>query len=231
MDYHNVKEGIFLSRPNRFIAHCLIEGKKEICHVKNTGRCKELLLPGRKVYLEYHDTEARKTKYDLISVEKGDRLINMDSQVPNKVFREGVLTNKFLLPFLEGPITDLKGEVSFQNSRFDFWVKTQTEEGFIEVKGVTLEENNVVFFPDAPTERGVKHVKELIKAKEEGYAACIVFIVQMSDVDYFMPNYETHPAFGEALKEAAKKGVMLLAFDTVIVKDGIFPGKSVPICL
>ncbi len=214
MKYENIYKGIFLERPNRFIAICEIDGKKEICHVKNTGRCRELLVNGVTVYLEKSSNPDRKTQYDLIAVEKNDKLINMDSQVVNKVAFE-------FIPTLFENIKYLKPEYKYGNSRIDFYVETDSEKILIEVKGVTLENDGVVSFPDAPTERGIKHLKELQKAVTEGYKAYVLFVIQMSDVKYFEPNKITHPQFAETLKEARDKGVIPLAYDCAVTPDTI----------
>lgn len=216
MNYKNIKEGKFLSRPNRFIARVEINGREEICHVKNTGRCKELLIPGVTVYVQEADYEHRKTKFDLIGVRKGDRLINMDSQVPNKVFHEWILEKGF---FQELHL--IKPECKYQNSRFDFYLEAGQRKIFVEVKGVTLEEDGVALFPDAPTERGIKHIQELCLAVEEGYEAYVVFIIQMKDIQYFTPNIKTHKAFGDALIEADRRGVRILALDCEVTDDSI----------
>ena len=206
MTYNNIKRGIFLSRPNRFIAHIEIDGKEEICHVKNTGRCKELLIPGVRVLVQESSNPERKTKYDLISVYKGERLINMDSQAPNKVFAEWA--GKYFKN-----ISYIKPEARYKNSRFDFYIEAEGKKIFAEIKGVTLEDDGVVLFPDAPTERGVKHINELCSAIDDGYEAYIFFVVQMEGVRYFTPNKNTHPEFALALKEAEKKGVNICCVD------------------
>ena len=224
MKYDNIVKGTFLERPNRFIAICNIDGKEEICHVKNTGRCRELLLKGVTVFLEKSPNSNRKTQYDLIAVEKNDRLINMDSQVVNKVTFE-------FLPNIFEDIKHIKPEYTYGKSRIDFYVETEKDKILIEVKGVTLEDDGVVRFPDAPTERGVKHLKELQKAVTEGYKAYVLFVVQMSDVKYFEPNYKTHPEFAEELKMARDNGVIPLAFDCAITSDTIEIQKSVLIKL
>lgn len=216
MKYENIREGIFIERVNRFIAHIDIDGKVEVCHVKNTGRCKEILVKGCKVFVQEFDFKIRKTKFDLISVYKGNRLINIDSQVPNKMFSEWVkLGNLFK------DIKVFKSEVFYKNSRFDFYVEHEDKKAFIEIKGVTLENEGVVLFPDAPTSRGVKHLKELVSAREEGYEAYVIFIVQMEGVKYFTPNYETHKEFGDTLSFCKNNGVNILAFDSVVLKDEI----------
>lgn len=214
MKYSKVQAGIFKSRPNRFIAYVEVDGEVKTCHVKNTGRCKELLIPGVTVYLEEQDNPNRKTKCDLIGVQKGNRMINMDSQAPNKVVYEWIQSGG-----LFSDIKLVKTEKTYGNSRFDLYVETENKKIYIEVKGVTLEEKGIVRFPDAPTERGVKHVKELISCMEEGYEAYIIFVVQMKDVKYFEPNDLTHPAFGQALREAEEKGVHILAVDCDVEAD------------
>ena len=231
-----IVKGSFIERPNRFIAKVLVNGVEETVHVKNTGRCRELLTPNATVYLEHWDTDKRKTKYDLIAVEKGERLINMDSQAPNKVAAEYLHT---LFPDL----TLLKPEVKHGNSRFDFYmerpitsvgadsIRPQTEKWFIEVKGVTLEEDGVVRFPDAPTERGVKHIEELIACLDEGYRAMILFIVKMKGVTHLEPNDRTHPAFGNALRRAAAAGVKIRAVDCIITPGSVTADCPLPVNL
>lgn len=208
MKYTNIISAKFISRPNRFIAEVEIKGKREICHVKNTGRCKELLTPGAQIYVQYADSAARKTKFDLISVIKGDKLINMDSQAPNKVFGEWVESGAFV-----ANITKIKPECRYKNSRFDFYIESGERKIFAEIKGVTLEENGVVMFPDAPTERGVKHINELCECIKDGYEAYIFFVVQMEDCDYFKPNRATHSEFAEALLKAQEAGVQIKAMN------------------
>lgn len=222
MKYSNIYKGTFLQRPNRFIAICEIDGKEEICHVKNTGRCRELLVEGATVYLEKSSNPNRKTQYDLVSVQKNDRLINMDSQIPNYVVAES-------LDKIFNGITYVKQEYKYGNSRFDIYVETKTDKIFVEVKGVTLEEDGVVRFPDAPTERGIKHLKELQKAVSEGFRACVVFLVQMQDVKYFEPNSETHPEFANELKNANKNGVEIFVYDSIVTINEIKLNKSVKI--
>lgn len=214
MIYNNIEKALFLSRPNRFIAISRLEnGKEEICHVKNTGRCKELLIPEKAtVFLQKSDNPNRKTKYDLISVIKEKRIINMDSQAPNSVAEEGLLNKKIILNGYEN-ITYLKREKTFGNSRFDIYIENEDKKAFIEIKGCTLENNGIVMFPDAPTERGIKHINELIKVKESGFDAFLIFVIQMKDVKYFTPNIKTHKEFGDALKNALEKGVNILAYD------------------
>ena len=199
MRYDNIHKGKFLSRPNRFIANVEIDGKSEVCHVKNTGRCKELLVEGCTVWLEHSDSESRKTAFDLVAVEKGDRLINMDSQAPNKAVGEWLREK---MPFGEG--FSVYPEKKYGNSRFDFYLESQDRKIFMEVKGCTLEKDGVVLFPDAPTLRGVKHIEELSHCLDDGYESYIMILVQMSDVKYFTPNYVTHSEFGEALEKACR---------------------------
>ena len=226
MRYTNIMAGKFLARPNRFIAHVEIAGREEIVHVKNTGRCKELLLPGATVYVQHFPEGKRKTKYDLIAVEKQNLLINMDSQAPNKVVQEWLIEQE---PF--GKITYLKPECKHRDSRFDFYLETEAKKMFIEVKGVTLEEKGVVMFPDAPTERGVKHVQELCHCLEQGYEAAIIFVVQMSGSRYFTPNRRTHAAFAEALERAEAFGVRMLALSCEVTPESLAINGEIPIHL
>ncbi len=226
MKYQNIIEGRFESRPNRFIAYVNINGKQEKVHVKNTGRCGELLLPGVTVYLEKSDNPSRSTTYDLVAVKKGERIVNMDSQAPNQAVKEWLLEGG-LFPSAK----TVRSEMKFGNSRIDFFIEDEEDKILLEVKGVTLEKENVVLFPDAPSERAVKHVYELMKAVSEGYRAYILLVVQMEDVDYFIPNEEMHPAFAKALREAKKAGVEILAYDCKIEKDGMHIRKEVPVKL
>ena len=213
MQYNNMVPGIFLSRPNRFIAHIEIDGHVEICHVKNTGRCRELLVPGAQVWCQRSTNPNRKTKYDLITVKKGNRLINMDSQAPN------IAAGQWLASGGLGEISELKPEYTHGDSRFDFSFLLDGKRCFLEVKGVTLENDGVCAFPDAPTERGVKHLKGLTQAAKEGYGAFVLFVIQMADVKYLRPHDETDPAFGAALREAAENGVTVLALDCGVTED------------
>ena len=211
---------MFLERPNRFIAKVLIDNTEETVHVKNTGRCKELLIEGAKVYLSVSDNDKRKTKYDLIAVEKitenGAILINMDSQIPNDVVGEWLADSKL---FSRAAI--FKREVKFGNSRFDFYVEDGERKVFIEVKGVTLENNGVASFPDAPTQRGVKHIKELISCLEKGFEAYIIFVVQMKGVKCFEPNEGNHKEFADVLNCAKKQRVNVLVYDCIVTPDSI----------
>lgn len=233
MQYTQIRKAVFLKRPNRFIAEIEIDGNTQICHVKNTGRCRELLLPGTTVYVQdFGEERTRKTRYDLICVEKRCengtmRLINMDSQVPNKVCQEWLLEGN-LFPADE-PITLLKPEFTFGDSRFDFYFETPKRRCFAEVKGVTLETDGVVAFPDAPTERGVKHLQGLMRAVEQGYEAYVIFIIQMKNVLYFTPNAVTHAAFANTLCQAQQAGVHLLALDCTVTPDTIVAGDPVAI--
>ena len=226
MIYKNIQKARFLNRPNRFIAHIDIDGKTEVCHVKNTGRCKELLTENATVLVQESDNPNRKTNYDLISVLKGEKLINMDSQIPNKVFGEWAQTSGFF-----GKINFLKAEKTFENSRFDFYIETDNDKIFVEVKGVTLEQDGVVMFPDAPTERGVKHINELCRCIDSGYKAYIFFIIQMDDIKFFTPNRKTHPQFADALKAAAEKGVGVYALDCKVSENSIAADKFVEVRL
>lgn len=226
MTYSSVQKAAFLNRPNRFVAHVELNGKTVICHVKNTGRCRELLIPGATVYLQPAENPSRKTPYDLIAVEKGDRLINMDAQAPNKVFQEWAEQDRF-----QPGLTLLRPETTWGNSRFDFYWEAGPRKGFVEIKGVTLEENRVVRFPDAPTERGVKHLEELCRCRAEGLEAAVCFVIQMGDVDYFAPNDRTHPAFGAALRAADQAGVAVIAYDCRVDPDRLELNRPVPVRL
>jgi sugar fermentation stimulation protein A len=213
MKYGKMIEGQFLARPNRFIAHVEIDGKREICHVKNTGRCRELLPEGARVWCEVAENPSRKTKFDLITVQKGHRLINMDSQAPNAAAREWLLSGGL------GQIENLRAETVHGDSRFDFSFTRNGQTCFLEVKGVTLEHDGICAFPDAPTERGVKHLNGLARAAQDGCGAFVLFVIQMADVQYLHSNDETDPAFGAALREAAAKGVQILAMDCDVGVD------------
>lgn len=225
MQYKKMVSGVFLRRPNRFIAHVMIHGKEHICHVKNTGRCRELLPEGAKVWCEKSDNLNRKTKYDLIVAEKAGRLINMDSQAPNAAAREWLLAGGL------GPISNLRPETVHGDSRFDFSFQLGGKTCFLEVKGVTLETDGVCAFPDAPTLRGVKHLKGLTQAAQEGYDAYVLFVVQMADVKYLHPNDATDPAFGAALREASDAGVHILAMDCAVTPDSMTLRLPVPVRL
>ncbi|MBE6632147.1 MAG: DNA/RNA nuclease SfsA [Ruminococcaceae bacterium] len=228
MKYENIKEAIFISRPNRFVAEVDIEGEIKTVHVKNTGRCRELLVHGAKVYLYRSDSPLRKTEYDLVAVQKkredgSSIIINIDSQIPNAVALEWFFSGNS--PFSKDSL--IKREVGYGNSRFDFYIESEGEKIFLEVKGVTLENNGVAMFPDAPTERGVKHLRELITAKRSGYEAYVLFIIQMKGIRYFTPNTETHAEFAELLKKANTQGVHILAVDCKVEKDSITADKYV----
>lgn len=230
MVYRKILPGIFRARPNRFIAHAEVEGRMEVCHVKNTGRCRELLIPGVKVWLEESANPTRKTKYDLIAVEKerplGPLLVNMDSQAPNQVFGEWAAAGGLgFVPAL------LRPETVFGNSRFDFYWERGEKKGFWEVKGVTLEEDNMARFPDAPTLRGVKHLEELIAAHEAGYEAGVCFIVQMEGMEYVEPNDATHPEFGAVLRRASRAGVKVLALECAVEPGRLAVKRPVPVRL
>ena len=225
MEYGKMVPGVFLARPNRFIAHVKINGREEVCHVKNTGRCRELLPPGAEVWCQESDNPARKTKYDLITVKKGDRLINMDSQAPNTAAREWLLAGGL------GEISELRPETVHGDSRFDFSFVKDGKRCFLEVKGVTLENDGVCAFPDAPTERGTKHLRGLARATEEGFGAYVLFVVQMENVRYLHPNDATDPAFGKTLREAAEAGVKILAMDCRVTPGSMALNKSLPVCL
>lgn len=226
MKYQNIKEGIFKKRPNRFLAHVEVEKKEEICHVKNTGRCKELLIEGVTVYVEHHNNPKRKTNYSLIGVKKGDQIVNMDSQAPNKVVMEWLKAGGLY----ENPSV-IKPEKTYGDSRFDFYVEAEEHRCFIEVKGVTLEEEGIARFPDAPTERGIKHIKELGRCMQDGYEAYLIFVIQMKGIVQFEPNNGTQKEFGKALIEAQKKGVHILAYDCIVTEDSLILDKEIPVQL
>ena len=224
MQYENVVQGRFLSRPNRFIAVVDIGGTETVCHVKNTGRCRELLVPGAAVWLAPGVTPGRKTPYDLIAVDKGGKLINMDAQAPNRVF--GEFARRF-----DPLVQEVRPEYRFGASRLDFCLTRPDGLHLVEVKGVTLEENGNALFPDAPTERGVKHIRELQRAAETGLDAVLFFVVQIRDIHSVAPNDATHPAFGEALREAAAHGVRVLAYDCDVTPDSLKIRREVPVIL
>lgn len=253
MRYQDIHRAVFLARPNRFIARVLLDGREETVHVKNTGRCRELLLPGCTVYLEKSANPARKTAYDLVSVEKkivprgtNVRIVNMDAQAPNRLFQEWALAGHFV-----PGLTLLRPETVFENSRFDFYWEAGkldggrdlgdekeggrgpkgARRGFVEVKGCTLETDNWTYFPDAPTQRGVKHLRELIRAREQGYEAAVCFVIQMAGVEGFSPNDATHPEFGQALRAAAGAGVEVLALECAVTPGEVTITHPVPICL
>lgn len=226
MKYENIIKARFISRPNRFIAEVEIDGNIEIAHVKNTGRCKELLTEGTTVYVQKSDNPARKTKYDLITVVKNGMLINMDSQAPNKVFGEWVSQGNFA-----ADVDLIKPECKYGNSRFDFYIEAGGRKIFAEIKGVTLEEEGIVMFPDAPTERGIKHIKELCECVKNGYEGYIFFIIQMEQCKYFTPNKATHIEFAEALKKASECGVNIKAMNCNVTKDELIILKEVEIKL
>lgn len=241
MKYRKIKEAVFMERPNRFIAHVMIDGEVKKAHVKNTGRCRELLQEGVRLYLEDHGESraGRKTDYSLIAVEKrddrvksGKRLVNMDSLAPNRVVFEALEGGRLVLPGLGYPLCRIKPETTFGASRFDFYVEDAGgEKALIEVKGVTLEDEGVARFPDAPTERGVKHIRELCQALDEGFSAYLIFVIQMKEILRFEPNDDTHPAFGDALREAYDKGVVILAYDCGVTADSIALGEPVAVRL
>lgn len=221
MRYKNIVKATFISRPNRFIANVMVDGAPVTVHVKNTGRCRELLVPGATVFLEKSDNPARKTLYDLVAVQKGKRLVNMDSQIPNAAAYEWISAGGF-----KKDVTLLKREVTFGNSRFDLYLEYTDETGktrkaFVEVKGVTLEDDGVVRFPDAPTERGIKHIHELTECLKEGYEAYLLFVIQMKDVKYFEPDREIHRDFADALREASERGVQVLAYDCEVTENSM----------
>ena len=228
MIYGNTRKARFIDRPNRFVANVEVNGTITTAHVKNTGRCKEILQPGIEVILEKVHNPLRKTQYSLISAYKGDILINIDSQVPNQVVAEalkGSILNVF------GPVTALKREVTFGNSRFDIYYESNNIRGFIEVKGVTLETGGFAMFPDAPTERGVRHIYEMAEAVKKGYKGCILFLIQLGGVRYFTPNKLMDPEFAEALDHAHRDGVDIIAYDSIVNENSIELGSSVQVLL
>lgn len=225
MQYSKVVSGVFLARPNRFVAHVEIQGQVQVVHVKNTGRCRELLTEGARVFCAQADNPARKTRFDLIAVEKNGRLINMDAQAPNAAAGEWLLAGGL------GDIQNLRPEYRHGDSRFDFFFIHQNRPCLLEVKGVTLEEHSVCAFPDAPTERGAKHLRGLAQAAREGYGAYVLFVIQMADVSHLHPNDATDPAFGKALREAAAAGVEILAMDCRVTPDSMVIGKHVEVRL
>ena len=231
MIYSRIEQATFLSRPNRFIAHVEVDGREEIAHVKNTGRCLELLVPGCTVYLAIPDNPTRKTKYDLVTVEKrrtdgAALLINMDSQAPNAMAAEWILQSGRL-----SPTASLRREVTYGDSRLDLCIEDGCKKCFVEVKGVTLEENGVALFPDAPTERGIKHLRELMGAVDSGYEAAVLFVIQMKGVREFRPNRRTHAAFADALCEAAAHGVRIWAYDSIVTPEGAVIDQPIPVVL
>lgn len=226
MTYSNISGAVFVDRPNRFIAHVELDGHLQVCHVKNTGRCRELLVPGATVYLEPGRTPGRRTAFDLIAVDKGGVLINMDAQAPNRIFEEWAAAGGF-----SPEVTAVRREVRWGGSRLDFCLETPRGPHLVEVKGVTLEEGGRARFPDAPTERGVKHIHELVRAVEEGLDATLFFVVQIENILSVSPNDETHPAFGEALRFAASRGVNLCACDCLVTPETISIRRPVPVIL
>ena len=215
MRYENMKTGTFLRRPNRFIAHVDIDGREQVVHVKNTGRCRELLPAGAQVWCQHFDSDKRKTAYDLIAVQKGARLINMDSQAPNKAAAEWLQGGGL------GQLENLRCEVTHGDSRFDFAFTKDGRECFLEVKGCTLETDGICAFPDAPTLRGTKHLRHLTQLAREGYGTYVLFVIQMENVQYIHPNDATDPAFGTALREAAAAGVQVLAMDCTVTPESM----------
>lgn len=225
MNYKNMVQGQFISRPNRFIAHVQIDGQLKICHVKNTGRCKELLPVGAQVWCHRSSNPNRKTKYDLITVKKGHRLINMDSQAPN------IAAGEWLKGGGLGHLEQLRPETFHGDSRYDFSFVKDGKTCFLEVKGVTLETDGVCAFPDAPTERGARHLRGLTQAAREGFGAYVLFVIQMADVKYLHPNDITDPEFGKALREAAENGVQVMAVDCQVTEDTMVIGDFVEVRL
>lgn len=226
MTYNNIREAVFVIRKNRFTAEIQIDGKTQVCHVKNTGRLRELLVPGAICFVEESDNPERKTKYSLIAVKHGDEIINIDSQAPNKVFFEWAKNGCFL-----SGITQICPEKTFGNSRFDFYIETKNDKVFVEVKGVTLKKDGVALFPDAPTKRGVKHLYELCNCTEKGYKAYVVFVAQMKGVHTFSPNRDTHKEFADALLLCSKKGVNIVCADCNVTESTLNIDKTIDIKL
>ena len=222
--YENIVSAKFLERPNRFIALVEISGHIEKAHVMNTGRCRELLIPGTDIFLQQHDDPKRKTKYSLITVRKGSQLVNLDSQVPNALAAQMAMQGYFL----PEPVF-VKREKTYGDSRFDIYCESGNRKMFIEIKGVTLEENGVARFPDAPTERGIKHMRGLINAAADGYETALVFIIQMKGVTSFEANVRTQPEFARVLLEAKEAGVMVKAFDCIVTENSIAVDSEVPV--
>ena len=225
MQYENMVRGEFLRRPNRFIAHVRIDGAERVVHVKNTGRCRELLPEGAEVWCQHFDSETRKTAFDLIAVRKGARLINMDSQAPNKAAAEWLAAGGL------GELSDLKAETTCGESRFDFSFRKNGRLCYLEVKGCTLEEDGICAFPDAPTTRGARHLRHLAALSREGFGAYVLFVIQMKDVLYIHPNDATDPAFGRALREAGAAGVQILAMDCAVTPERMVIRSPVPVKL
>ena len=233
MKYENIEKANFIERPNRFVAIVSIEGESVRVHVKNTGRCRELLVPGAAVYLEdfVGRMGSRKMRYSLIAVEKGGLLVNMDSQAPNKIAAEGLLSGRIELPDMSR-LAGVKAEQKYGNSRFDFYIEDEGgHKGWLEVKGVTLEDGGVASFPDAPTERGLKHVNELRRAKSEGFMCYVLFIVQMKGMRWLEPNDDHDPDFSDALRKADEEGVHVIAWDCLVEPDEIVADEQVSVKL
>jgi len=227
MRYSNIQKAEFICRPNRFIAHVLMDDEEVICHVKNTGRLKELLLPGATVFLEESDNMTRKTRFDLVGVLRGDEVVNIDSQAPNQAVGEWLKSGG-----LFEDVSYVKAEARYGDSRFDYYIESSSgRKAFLEVKGVTLLQDRVARFPDAPTTRGVKHIGELVKCLEDGYEAYILFLLEMKGSKWMEPNDATHPAFGKALREAAEKGVKVLAYDCLVTPESLEVDKKIEVRL
>ena len=224
MRYDRTVSGIFLRRPNRFVAEAEIDGEIRVCHVKNTGRCRELLVPGTEVFLSVSGNPSRKTAYDLIAVRKGERIVNIDSQAPNAVVKESIED-------ILGHCDRVVPEWTCGDSRFDFYAERGNERIIAEVKGVTLEKDDLALFPDAPTERGLKHVRELTALTREGFSCRVVFLIQMEGIGAFSPNYAMQPEFGEACEKAAEAGVRISAYGCRVTEDSLALGEEVPVRL
>lgn len=226
MKYDNIRSAVFINRKNRFVAEIEIDKEIQLCHVKNTGRLRELLVKGAEVFVQKHDDAGRKTKYSLIAVKKGIEYVNIDSQAPNKVFYEWVKSDGFC-----DNVTLIKPETTFGNSRFDCYIEAGERKIFVEVKGVTLEKDGVAMFPDAPTERGVKHLRELCECVKSGFEAYIVFVVQMKSVHAFTPNAKTHAEFASTLAECAKSGVRVMCANCNVTPESLEISQEIQVKL
>ena len=231
MRYGQIEKASFIARPNRFIAQVFMDGETVTAHVKNTGRCRELLTPGAQVWLEHSDAPGRKTQWSLVAVQKGSLLINMDSQAPNKAAGEWLRSPAMALPGFQGPARTVRPEYKWGDSRFDFYLENDSQKALVEVKGVTLELEGKTFFPDAPTQRGVKHLEELGRAAKEGYLCYALFVIQMEGIGSFSPNRLTHPEFGRAMEQARDSGVSLLAYSCKVTPQSMELDRPVPVIL
>lgn len=230
LEYDRMFPAVFQSRPNRFLAQCMLGGQLVTAHVKNTGRCRELLVPGARVLLQHTPAPGRKTRYTLALVQKAGRWVQIDSQAPNRLVEEALRCRRLALPGL-GEAQTIRPETVYGQSRFDFYLEGGGKKAFAEVKGVTLEQGGWACFPDAPTQRGVKHLEHLAHAAREGYLCYVIFVIQMSGILGFCPNWKTHPAFAEALLRACEEGVIPLAFETTVTPEQAQLAGPVPVDL